>query len=79
MRCNVCKYKQGYAGEGSSYYEEDSCTLCFLTDYSEQTENSKGEIGCRLNQRTLDYRYRMMQECNHTRLPKNKDSRLFLG
>lgn len=38
MRCNVCKYKQGYAGEGSSYYEEDSCTLCFLTDYSEQTE-----------------------------------------
>ena len=75
MKCNSCKYKQGSYSQGSSYYEEDN--LCFLTDYSERTDVNG--MGCRLNQRTLDYRYIMMQECNHTRLPKNKNSRLFLG
>ena len=77
MKCATCKYSKGSLSQGSSYYEEDSHSLCFLTDYGEQTDTNG--LGCRLNQRTLDYRYRMMQECNHTRLPKNKDSRLFLG
>ena len=57
MRCNICKYVQSYVGEGSGYYEEDSCTLCWLTDESEQTENRYG-IGCIFNQRTLDKRRR---------------------
>ena len=55
MRCNVCKYAQFYIGEGSDYYEEDSCTLCWLTNEDEQTENQYG-IGCIFNQRTLDKR-----------------------
>lgn len=57
MRCNICKYAQSYVGEGSGYYEEDSCTLCWLTDEREQTENKYG-IGCIFNQRTLDKRQR---------------------
>jgi len=72
MRCNVCKYQQSYIGEGSAYYEEDSCTLCFLTDESEQTENKYG-IGCIHNQRTLDSRYKVMKECNHTSLEGKKN------
>lgn len=55
MRCNICKYAQSYIGEGSAYYEEDSCTLCYLTNEDEQTENKYG-IGCKFNQRTLDKR-----------------------
>jgi hypothetical protein len=61
MRCNICKYAQDYVGEGSGYYEEDSCTLCFLTCEEEQTENDYG-IGCKFNQRTLDKRYKEHQE-----------------
>lgn len=61
MRCNVCKYAQNYIGEGSSYYEEDTGTLCILTIEDEQTENKNG-IGCICNQKTLDKRYR--QYCN---------------
>lgn len=60
MRCNVCKYEQGYIGEGSAYYEEDSCTLCNLTNEDEQTENRYG-IGCKFNQKTLDKRYKLWQ------------------
>lgn len=65
MRCNVCKYRQDYVGEGSGYYEEDSCTLCILTNDSEQTENKQGEIGCLFNQKTLDKRYKewIKSEC----------------
>ena len=58
MRCNVCKYEKSYTGEGSGYYEEDSCTLCNLTNEHEQTENRNG-IGCKFNQRTLDKRYKL--------------------
>lgn len=60
MRCSICKYAQHYTGEGSSYYEEDSCTLCKLTSKDEQTENRYG-IGCKFNQKTLDRRYRLDQ------------------
>ena len=62
MRCNVCKYRQDYVGEGSGYYEEDSYTLCWLTNESEQTENRYGEIGCIFNQRTLDKRNRELNK-----------------
>lgn len=62
MRCNVCKYKQSYVGEGSGYYEEDSCTLCFLTNENEQTEDRYGNIGCLFNQRTLDKRNRQLNK-----------------
>lgn len=62
MRCMVCKYKQSYVGEGSGYYEEDSCTLCFLTNENEQTEDRYGNIGCLFNQRTLDKRNRQLNE-----------------
>ena len=62
MRCCCCKYRQDYIGEGSAYYEEDSCTLCYLTNEDEQTENIKGEIGCKFNQKTLDKRYRQCQK-----------------
>lgn len=57
MRCSVCKYRQDYVGEGSGYYEEDSCTLCWLTNEDEQTENQYG-IGCKFNSKTLDKRKR---------------------
>lgn len=60
MRCNVCKYAQSYMGEGFGYYEEDSCTLCYLTTEAEQTENAYG-IGCKFNQETLDNRYRRLK------------------
>lgn len=60
MRCNICKYAQSYIGEGSAYYEEDSCTLCVLTNEDEHTENRYG-IGCKFNQKTLDKRYRLWQ------------------
>lgn len=50
MRCSTCKYTQFYMGEGSAYYEEDSCTLCYLTNEDEQTENQYG-IGCKFNQK----------------------------
>jgi hypothetical protein len=62
MRCNICKYATSYVGEGSAYFEEDSCTLCWLTDESEQTENRYGEIGCIFNQRTLDKRRRELDK-----------------
>lgn len=58
MRCFNCKYEQQYVGEGSGYYEEDSCSLCMLTTEEEQTEDRHGNIGCLFNQRTLDKRYR---------------------
>lgn len=61
MRCSFCKYARSYVGEGSGYYEEDSCTLCSLTDEEEQTENRYG-IGCIFNQRTLDKRNRQLKE-----------------
>lgn len=61
MRCSSCKYAQSYIGEGSGYYEEDSCTLCYLTNDDEQTENQYG-IGCKFNQKTLDKRKRLLQE-----------------
>ena len=48
-------------GEGSAYYEEDSCTLCYLTNEDEQTENQY-EIGCKFNRKTLDKRKRLLQE-----------------
>ena len=44
MRCNICKYAQSYIGEGSAYYEEDSCFLGWLSDESGQTENKYGEF-----------------------------------
>lgn len=58
LRCSSCKYRQSYVGEGSGYFEEDSCTLCYLTNEDEQTENIYG-IGCIFNQKTLDKRYRL--------------------
>lgn len=61
MRCSVCEYKQSYVGEGSGYLEEDSCTLCWLTNEEEQTENNRG-IGCIFNQKTLDKRQKAMRE-----------------
>lgn len=61
MRCNVCKYASSYVGEGSGYYEEDSCTLCALTSEEEQTENAYG-IGCVFNQKTLDKRNKQLME-----------------
>lgn len=61
MRCNVCKYAQSYIGEGSGYLEEDSCTLCWLTNEEEQTENRYG-IGCKFNQKTLDKRNKKINE-----------------
>lgn len=61
MRCSVCKYARSYVGEGSGYYEEDSCTLCALTSEEEQTENAYG-IGCIFNQKTLDKRNRQLTE-----------------
>lgn len=65
MRCNICKYAQDYIGEGSGYYEEDSCTLCYLTSEEEQTDNAYG-IGCKFNQRTLDKRYKEhLKEIQH--------------
>ena len=63
MRCNVCKYRQDYVGEGSGYYEEDSCSLCWLTTEKEQTENKFG-IGCKFNYRTLDRRYKCLNEAH---------------
>lgn len=71
MRCNVCKYRQDYVGEGSGYYEEDSCTLCWLTNEDEQTENQYG-IGCKFNQRTLDKRNKELNKMM-------KDSDIYLG
>lgn len=62
MRCIVCKYAHDYIGEGSAYYEEDSCTLCDLTDEKEQTEDKYGNIGCLFNQRTLDKRKRELDK-----------------
>lgn len=62
MRCNVCKYRQSYVGEGSGYFEEDSCTLCWLTNESEHTEDRYGNIGCLFNQRTLDKRKRELDK-----------------
>lgn len=62
MRCDICKYRQSYIGEDSAYYEEDSCSLCFLTNESEQTENKYGEIGCLFNRQTLDKRYKEWQK-----------------
>lgn len=58
MRCNICKYKQSYVGEDSGYLEEDSCTLCWITNRDEHTEDRYGNIGCKFNQKTLDKRYR---------------------
>lgn len=65
MRCSVCKYRQNYVGEGSAYFEEDSCTLCWLTNEDEQTENQYG-IGCKFNRRTLDKRHRELDEAFKT-------------
>ena len=59
MRCNCCEYAQYYVGEGSGYYEEDTCTLCSLTNEDEQTENKQG-LGCIFNKRTLNKRKRRM-------------------
>ena len=61
MRCSSCKYRQSYIGEGSGYFEEDSCTLCWLTTEEEQTENKHG-IGCIYNQKTLDKRFKLTRE-----------------
>lgn len=61
MRCSICKYAQSYVGEGSGYYEEDSCTLCWLTNEDEQTENRNG-IGCIFNYRTLDKRNKLLEK-----------------
>lgn len=61
MRCSSCKYRQSYVGEGSGYFEEDSCTLCWLTTEEQQTENKHG-IGCIYNQKTLDKRFKLTRE-----------------
>ena len=63
MRCSCCKYRQDYVGEGSGYYEEDSCTLCWLTTEEEQTENRFG-IGCKFNYRVLDKRFRDLNQAH---------------
>ena len=63
MRCSVCKYRQDYIGEGSGYYEEDSCSLCWLTEEKEQTENRFG-IGCKFNYKTLDKRYKDLHQAH---------------
>lgn len=71
MRCSCCKYAQSYVGEGSGYYEEDSCTLCSLTNENEQTENRYG-IGCKFNYRTLDKRNKELNKMMN-------DSDVYLG
>lgn len=62
MRCFCCEYRQDYIGEGSAYFEEDSCSLCYLTNEHEQTENRNGEIGCVFNKKTLDKRKRLLDK-----------------
>ena len=61
MRCSICKYAQSYVGEGSGYYEEDSCTLCWLTNEDEQTYNDYGG-GCKFNRKTIEKRRRELDE-----------------
>lgn len=44
MRCDNCKYCQ--------YDRADDMYLCYLG--IEETENAKGQCGCRFNKKTLD-------------------------